>query len=1338
MTIYSNRGTLSGGFQGVNTSHKSQHYAVNATSNKNRILNSEDLLTRTSWVDAKVAYNQVHKGKASGNKAALWLRIKLQTYLFIAGCFIQRHAGKVLFVGLLVLSTFCVGLKSATLETDVEKLWVEKGGRLEKELDYVQKTLGEGSGSTNQIILQVPKQESANILRQEALLAHLEVVLVASQVKVEMFDITWELKDVCNCPSSPTFDVHHVDQIFEKLFPCVTITPLDCFWEGSRIVGPEFPVIIPGLTGGVRWTSLNPLKMLQTMKNNFLNLVFPFDTVEDFMKRSGIASGYQEKPCLNPSDPDCPITAPNKKSGQIPDIGTELTGGCYGFATKYMHWPEDLVVGGSKKNKTGHIVKAEALQTVMQLMGEREMYEYWKDNYVVHNIDWTVEKAKSILELWQMKFTEEVLNFARTSNVTKNFSFSAFSTASLAEILRDFSEVSSTRIALGYVLMLIYACISLLRWSDPVHSQSGVGIAGVLLVAVSVAAGLGLCAILGIAFNASTTQIVPFLALGLGVDDMFLLAHTYAGNWTSDVRFEDLTGECLKRTGVSVLLTSISNVGAFFAAAIIPVPALRSFALQAAILVLFNVASMLIVFPAVMSLDIKRRRAKRIDIFCCFPCSNEDSTLSPREVDGGKSSNLSSSHNIPLQDVPSKRRTITTTHHSLHHPVTVLAPTLTPSVESLATVASTRDLIRANGGERTRACMESQQECYTWTLTWFARDHYGPFLQKAPVKVLAVAIFFALLAAGVWGVMRVTDGLDLTDIVPRNTNEYNFLAAQNKYFGFYHMFSVTKGNFEYPTNQRILYEYHNAFTRVHEIIKDDNGGLPEFWLSLFRDWLLALQKAFDKDWRDGNINQERWFPNASDEGILAYKLLVQTGYVDNPIDKTLITQHRLVDSEGIIHPKAFYNYLSAWVTNDALAYSASQANLRPEPRQWFHDRHDVELKIPKSQPLVFAQIPFYLNNLGETEEITRVIEEIRDICHKFEEKGLPNFPLGIPFTFWEQYLGLRFYLTLALGSVLAATFLVVSVLLLNPWAATVMVVFLATMVIELFGFMGFMGIRLSAVPAVILIITVGIGMEFVGHIGLAFLTSLGSRDRRMGMALEHMFAPVVHGAISTLLGVAMLAFSQFDFIVRYFFCVLFAMIVIGLVNGLLLLPVILSLVGPLSEVIPKDDPNRLSPPTPEPSPKPLPKIKQFKTAFSKRIHPRTHSENSLSTITEEPPSWQSSHEIVVQPELVVETTTYPTPPSQQDNQHNHSSTSSSSSSTSSSSDDGSTHSSSKWVSNAHQGGITTKVTATTKVKVEVHTPRHGAIDREPTVRHKRRKDGIVKVEIDPDSDSSGK
>lgn len=55
-------------------------------------------------------------------------------------------------------------------------------------------------------------------------------------------------------------------------------------------------------------------------------------------------------------------------------------------------------------------------------------------------------------------------------------------------------------------LQLAYACLTMLRW-DCSKSQGAVGLAGVLLVALSVAAGLGLCSLMGISFNAATTQV---------------------------------------------------------------------------------------------------------------------------------------------------------------------------------------------------------------------------------------------------------------------------------------------------------------------------------------------------------------------------------------------------------------------------------------------------------------------------------------------------------------------------------------------------------------------------------------------------------------------------------------------------------------------------------------------------------------------------------------------------------------------------------------------------------------------------------------------------------------
>jgi patched 1 protein len=104
-----------------------------------------------------------------------------------------------------------------------------------------------------------------------------------------------------------------------------------------------------------------------------------------------------------------------------------------------------------------------------------------------------------------------------------------------------------------------------------------------------------------------------------------------------------------------------------------------------------------------------------------------------------------------------------------------------------------------------------------------------------------------------------------------------------------------------------------------------------------------------------------------------------------------------------------------------------------------------------------------------------------------------------------------------------------------------------------------------------LITAVGIGVEFTAHVVLAFLTSLGSRHERLELCLEHMFVPVIHGGMSTLLGIVMLAFSQFDFVFKYFFVVMTALVIIGMLNGLALLPVILSFIGPPCEITPVGD-----------------------------------------------------------------------------------------------------------------------------------------------------------------------
>lgn len=120
-----------------------------------------------------------------------------------------------------------------------------EGGRLEKELVYTEKSLGEMESTTHQLLIQTPKDADASVLHPQALLTHLEVLEKATAIKIDMFDTTWSLRDMCNVPTIPQFDLHFIEQIFEGLIPCSIITPLDCFWEGSKLLGPEYSPKVP-------------------------------------------------------------------------------------------------------------------------------------------------------------------------------------------------------------------------------------------------------------------------------------------------------------------------------------------------------------------------------------------------------------------------------------------------------------------------------------------------------------------------------------------------------------------------------------------------------------------------------------------------------------------------------------------------------------------------------------------------------------------------------------------------------------------------------------------------------------------------------------------------------------------------------------------------------------------------------------------------------------------------------------------------------------------------------------------------------------------------------------
>nr|XP_039330361.1 protein patched homolog 2 isoform X6 [Saimiri boliviensis boliviensis] len=1034
---------------------------------------------------ARTAAPQILAGSL---KAPLWLRAYFQGLLFSLGFGIQRHCGKVLFLGLLAFGALALGLRVAIIETNLEQLWVEVGSRVSQELHYTKEKLGEEAAYTSQMLIQTSRQEGENILTPEALGLHLQAALTASKVQVSLYGKSWDLNKIC-------------------------------------------------------YKSGVPL----------------------------IENGMIER---------------------VPNVADELSGGCHGFSHKFMHWQEELLLGGTARNPQGQLLRAEALQSTFLLMSPRQLYEHFRGDYQTHDIGWSEEQAGTVLQAWQRRFVQ-LAQEALPENASQQIH--AFSSTTLDDILHAFSEVSAARVVGGYLLMLAYACVTMLRW-DCAQSQGAVGLAGVLLVALAVASGLGLCALLGITFNAATTQVhqdyransVPVTRLH-GSSSCPLSAPPGAalpgsGNWCGS---RIPAGTRLHRG--SAWHPSPGPNGRVSAAhghqcgphihqqhGRLPHGCPRSHPCTASLLP-----------AAILSLDLRRRHCQRLDVLCCFssPCSARVIQILPQEL-GDRTVPVGITH------LTATVQAFTHCEASSQHVVTILPPQahLVPppsdplGSELFSPGGSTRDLLGQEEEPKQKAACRSLP-CARWNLTHFARYQFAPLLLQSQVKAIVLVLFGTLLGLSLYGATLVQDGLALTDVVPRGTKEHAFLSAQLRYFSLYEVALVTQGGFDYAHSQRALFDLHQRFSSLKAVLPPPATQEPRTWLHYYRNWLQGIQAAFDQDWASGRITRHS-YRNGSEDGALAYKLLIQTGDSQEPLDFSQLTTRKLVDREGLIPPELFYVGLTVWVSSDPLGLAASQANFYPPPPEWLHDKYDTtgeNLRIPPAQPLEFAQFPFLLRGLRKTADFVEAIEGARAACAEAGQAGVNAYPSGSPFLFWEQYLGLRRCFLLAICILLVCTFLVCALLLLNPWTAGLIVLVLAMMTVELFGIMGFLGIKLSAIPVVILVASVGIGIEFTVHVALGFLTTQGSRNLRAARALEHTFAPVTDGAISTLLGLLMLAGSNFDFIVRYFFVVLTVLTLLGLLHGLVLLPVLLSILGPPPEVIQmyKESPEVLSPPAPQ-------------------------------------------------------------------------------------------------------------------------------------------------------------
>jgi predicted RND superfamily exporter protein len=76
----------------------------------------------------------------------------------------------------------------------------------------------------------------------------------------------------------------------------------------------------------------------------------------------------------------------------------------------------------------------------------------------------------------------------------------------------------------NYLVTAFVTCLALGSLRNPVASRATLGFFGALVSVLAFAASLGATALCGVRVNVVQTMTLPFVMVGLGMDDVFILA----------------------------------------------------------------------------------------------------------------------------------------------------------------------------------------------------------------------------------------------------------------------------------------------------------------------------------------------------------------------------------------------------------------------------------------------------------------------------------------------------------------------------------------------------------------------------------------------------------------------------------------------------------------------------------------------------------------------------------------------------------------------------------------------------------------------------------------------
>ncbi|CAH1141196.1 unnamed protein product [Phyllotreta striolata] len=281
------------------------------------------------------------------------------------------------------------------------------------------------------------------------------------------------------------------------------------------------------------------------------------------------------------------LQAPNSINCLAPYGGPILPGLALGGATKKNNYLD--AVGVTLTILTANSVKKEDLKGTLA----------WEKNFI------------EFLRKWEDEEMPDFMDIAYSAE------------RSIEDEIEDLSKSTVSTVAISYSVMFVYITLMLGKYTSyknfMVDSKFSLALGGILIVFSSVGSAIGICGYFNVVTTMLTIEVVPFLVLAVGVDNIFIIVQTHQRKERrKDLSIAENIGETMAQVGPSMFLTSASEIFCFGIGTLSTMPAVHTFAMYATLAILLDFILQITAFVALLSLDDQRCESNRLDVLCCI------------------------------------------------------------------------------------------------------------------------------------------------------------------------------------------------------------------------------------------------------------------------------------------------------------------------------------------------------------------------------------------------------------------------------------------------------------------------------------------------------------------------------------------------------------------------------------------------------------------------------------------------------------------------------------------------------------------------------------------------